>query len=1012
MKRILLLIALCVALFSSLTLQALDRESDSLALVGLYNSTEGAAWFNSWNLDQPMDSWFGVTLNDVGEVISLNLINNNLKGALPNLNLPALVELALSANDLRDTMPTLNFLGSLAFLDLSDNMLSGSLPDFNLPNLQTMRLHDNRLSGPIPDFSNLGSLRTLQVDNNDLSGGVPDFSSMPNLFNLRLSNNNLDGPLVEFNFLPNLLVIDLHGNNFIGGVPAYRGSPNLFILDLSDNDLNGFVPVFNRTRFLETVRLNNNRLVGPLPSFGALEDLQILDLANNQLGGSITSFPLNTRLVELNLSHNEFEGKIPQFTGKEFLTQLYLSGNQFTDTLPDLSGLPSLTDLRVDSNCLSVSAMDASLSTTLQILHVQNNQFTFSDLFDMNAAGLLNNFIYAPQKRIPMPDTIFATLGDNVIIDLVEDDGQANNTYQWFLDGNQLTALAVNELLLPNVNKLDQGIYHAIVANNFLPSLSLFSEEVLLLIDCPINVVNVTDTICQGDTLFVNGKPYFEAGVFTDTVEVFDPGTCDSVFVIDLSINPVFDTLIADTICADAIYIFGDTALSASGFYIDTLSASTGCDSIVRLLLTVHPTFTRVREVELCDGDTLFVGPFLHTETGIYFDTLQTVFGCDSVIISDVTVLDTFLTETNISLCFGETFEFRGIVYSQAGTYVDAFQTGEGCDSLFVLNLSIPVSDVYPVEREICTGDTVFVGDTFYTEAGTYIDSLVTSKGCDSIVMLTLSVVDFYELEFDFEICQRDTLFFGGDTLTAPGIYIDSLVATGGCDSIVKVRLNTIDFVPLTIDTLLCFGDSLVVGTSIYKVSGIFRDTLPSAGSCDTIVVSVVTVIESIRLADVSIRYDGDTNTGSVLPLISGGMGGYQYQWSNGSSSMDLLDVPSGTYELTVIDIAGCQVTFNFLVDTTTSIFSPHQLDAKLTAVPNPAYQGQRVDIVIEQLEQGEYLYRMFNVLGAQEIGLQRWKHKGGNSFIKLNLPLTTGTHFFQIMNVKGQSMSIPIVIH
>ncbi len=34
-------------------------ENDSLALVALYNATDGANWTNTWNLNDPMSTWYG-----------------------------------------------------------------------------------------------------------------------------------------------------------------------------------------------------------------------------------------------------------------------------------------------------------------------------------------------------------------------------------------------------------------------------------------------------------------------------------------------------------------------------------------------------------------------------------------------------------------------------------------------------------------------------------------------------------------------------------------------------------------------------------------------------------------------------------------------------------------------------------------------------------------------------------------------------------------------------------------
>ena len=56
--------------------------SQRQALVDLYHATNGEGWTNSenWCTDAPIDTWFGVTCNDSGEVVQLQLRNNNICG--------------------------------------------------------------------------------------------------------------------------------------------------------------------------------------------------------------------------------------------------------------------------------------------------------------------------------------------------------------------------------------------------------------------------------------------------------------------------------------------------------------------------------------------------------------------------------------------------------------------------------------------------------------------------------------------------------------------------------------------------------------------------------------------------------------------------------------------------------------------------------------------------------------------------------------------------------------------
>ena len=66
------------------------RCADSLELVKLYNSTDGANWTNKWTLTEPMSGWYGVSLDASGRVIKVVLDNNQLNGTIPNFNLPNL----------------------------------------------------------------------------------------------------------------------------------------------------------------------------------------------------------------------------------------------------------------------------------------------------------------------------------------------------------------------------------------------------------------------------------------------------------------------------------------------------------------------------------------------------------------------------------------------------------------------------------------------------------------------------------------------------------------------------------------------------------------------------------------------------------------------------------------------------------------------------------------------------------------------------------------------------------
>ena len=72
----------CLAL--QLPPQFAMSSGDRAALVALFRSTGGPHWRGkrNWDTDADLSRWSGVTVNDDGRVVKLDLYDNNLKGIL------------------------------------------------------------------------------------------------------------------------------------------------------------------------------------------------------------------------------------------------------------------------------------------------------------------------------------------------------------------------------------------------------------------------------------------------------------------------------------------------------------------------------------------------------------------------------------------------------------------------------------------------------------------------------------------------------------------------------------------------------------------------------------------------------------------------------------------------------------------------------------------------------------------------------------------------------------------
>lgn len=156
--------------------------------------------------------------------------------------------------------------------------------------------------------------------------------------------------------------------------------------------------------------------------------------------------------------------------------------------------------------------------------------------------------------------------------------------------------------------------------------------------------------------------------------------------------NTLVDTIKLTTlevaICEGAAYDFNGALLTEEGIYVDSLTTSVG-DSIVTLMLTVNPDYTTTIEAATCENDPyLFFGNTL-SETGSYSATLQTIAGCDSTILLNLEVHPVYETILNVEIVEGESYEFGGQSLFEEGVYFDTLTTAEGCDSMLVLNLTV-----------------------------------------------------------------------------------------------------------------------------------------------------------------------------------------------------------------------------------------------------------------------------------------------------------------------------------
>lgn len=105
-----------------------------------------------------------------------------------------------------------------------------------------------------------------------------------------------------------------------------------------------------------------------------------------------------------------------------------------------------------------------------------------------------------------------------------------------------------------------------------------------------------------------------------------------------ITVSPVYNLVITETICSNEFYTLGNQQLNQPGNYFLNLQTVAGCDSIIDLTLIVNPSYSFTRDTSICEDEPfVYYGQTLST-TGVYQFDLQTALGCDSIIIYNLIV--------------------------------------------------------------------------------------------------------------------------------------------------------------------------------------------------------------------------------------------------------------------------------------------------------------------------------------------------------------------------------------
>ena len=306
--------------------------------------------------------------------------------------------------------------------------------------------------------------------------------------------------------------------------------------------------------------------------------------------------------------------------------------------------------------------------------------------------------------------------------------------------------------------------------------------------------------------------------------------------------------------------------------------------------------------------------------------------------------------------------------YTTSGVYYDTLPSVSGCDSIIITDLIVMNYTILNQAISICYGDTFNVGQQLYYSTGLYIDTIIGSNGFDTIIETDLEVIPAQYLSNNVSICSGDTLNLGNSVYYTPGIYLDTLQSINGCDSIIETYLSVLPLYVVNQSITICNGDSIQVYENYYSVTGMYSDTISSPLLCDTIINTELNVSDP----------QGTMNLNGNL-LIASGLGGiqpYYYEignefgvivYSNNNSGNTITFPPTvnGTYYFIITDESGCTSDTVF-VDVsfhTTNNIDEYYIN-NLEVFPNPSRDIFNIKFTSHQVQ--NLKVRVINIIGEE----------------------------------------------
>ena len=368
-----------------------------------------------------------------------------------------------------------------------------------------------------------------------------------------------------------------------------------------------------------------------------------------------------------------------------------------------------------------------------------------------------------------------------------------------------------------------------------------------------VTYADVYDTVCDSMT-WIDGITYYES-TDTATFTLTNAAGCDSIVTLHLVVNHSKHEYFADSACIS--YTWNEETYTETGDYDQHFSTMENCDSTVTLHLTIFNNETTSFDTTVCNQ---FVwNDSTYEASGDHIQHFETVHGCDSMVTVHLTVNHTTYATDTLTACDSLTW-IDGVTYYESNFSAQhILQNAVGCDSVVTLYLTMNHT-TFGVDTLItCDSLTWIDGVTYYKSNDTATYVLTNALNCDSVVTLHLTV-NHTTYHTDNQVVCDSLIWIDGVTY-----YEDYTTAThvltnvAGCDSVVILNLtvNHATHEAVSVDTC----DWYIWNGTTYDTTGTYIYSHTDVNGCTQVDTLYLTINHATNLADTVVAYDTYTWT-------------------------------------------------------------------------------------------------------------------------------------------------------